>query len=160
MCLPQCKCFGKNCEKSEHEMISLLAMNVTPRLFSSVCPKNPPPRAKQCAGSWLQAFLFFTHLWLSQIKWKRCKQSITWLSPILRELSMCEMHYGQRWAVFPLGWDWCGVFCLLRIMAKMSFHRIKKCSFHSDCWEIQKSKLFRDNSELFGNHLWQSFHAL
>lgn len=53
---PPVQRFGNKSEKSEHEMTSLLAMSATPRL-SSVCPENLLPRAKQCAGSWLQASL-------------------------------------------------------------------------------------------------------
>lgn len=153
----------KESEKSGHEMTSPLAMSVTPRLFS-VRPENPPPRAKQCAGSWLQASLYnnnpvsLTHFilrWLSPKNWTRwrlckwprpryhlfvwrywswsfsskvkltfqvwfCKWSgqgkqsrqITSFSPTLRELSMCEMHYGQSWAV---GWDGCGLLSVLFI---------------------------------------------
>lgn len=33
--------------------------------------------------------------------------------PPLRELSMCEMHYGQSWAAFLLGWDGCGLLSVL-----------------------------------------------
>lgn len=53
---PLVQLVGNKSEKSEHEMKSLLALSATPRL-SPVCPENLLPRAKQCAGSWLQASL-------------------------------------------------------------------------------------------------------
>lgn len=44
-------------------MISLLARTFTPRLFSSIHPRNPSSAAKQCAGgAWLQASSSFVHM--------------------------------------------------------------------------------------------------
>lgn len=156
------------CKKSEHEMILLLAMNVTPRLLSSVCPKNPPPVPNSVLDhGYRPPYLQYKenesgpdpdiiYLYVCN---DMGKQSITWLSPILRDhvwkASCSNRSSFLSW--LRLMWR---VFCFLCWEAKISLHCIKKCSFHSDYWEIQNSMLFRDNSELFGNHLWQSFHAL
>lgn len=54
-------------------MISLLARSFTPRLFSSIHPRNPSSAAKQCAGgARLQASSSFVHMCKSFATFEMC----------------------------------------------------------------------------------------